>query len=516
MQAWLNRWAAWWQRRDAQAQWLAASLPVLLACCWQWLRPLQWSAAPLAWAEVLQQGAQLALWALPLWLAQIVLVSGLPELWRWGLWGCGFVLYPLGLSWLPGAPADGLFSTIAWLLLYGGFLLWFFSRHKVQPWRRPWLSLDQWLLALLSLWTIGWAALLTTHQQGMAVQPIPLRVELVVLWQQPAQFASYLLQFGVMAAVMYGYYWLNRYWLIRRLLSRHGTAVFILSALCLLLLSYAPVSALLLQLPLNQHVEVPALPAGNQLPFHRHNFYFAVGQWLLTTPLILLTEWQQQQMALEQAERRSAQVAQQQMAMELQLLQQQIQPHFLFNTLNNLYALCLQQSAEAAPTVLRLADLMRYVVYDGQKPWVPLAQDIAYLQNYLALQQLRTSHRNQLQAEFPAVPAQLQLPPLLLVMLLENAFKHGVESHAGASWVRVSLTLTDDQLKFQCDNSLPDTPTDASGGVGLQNLRRRLQLLYGEAFSLVSAPVINAPAPHWHAALSIPLQPLSGQWRGEA
>ncbi len=166
--------------------------------------------------------------------------------------------------------------------------------------------------------------------------------------------------------------------------------------------------------------------------------------------------------------------------------------------------------------MLRLADLMSYEVNDGQKTWVPLAQDIPYLQNYLALQQLRTSHRNQLQAEFPAVPVQLQLPPLLLVMLLENAFKHGVESHAGASWVRVSLTLTHDKLKFQCDNSLPDTPTDASGGVGLQNLRRRLQLLYGAAFSLVSAPARDAPAPYWHAALTIPLQSVSGHQRGES
>jgi LytS/YehU family sensor histidine kinase len=301
------------------------------------------------------------------------------------------------------------------------------------------------------------------------------------------------LQFGLIASLIYGYYWLNRYLLIRRLLAQHGLLPFVLISLCVLLLSYPLLASLLLLLPINSY-EVTTLASGNHNAFDWYNFKFVLGIWLVSTPLILAFDRQQQEKNLAQIQHRQVQT-------ELLLLQQQINPHFLFNTLNNLYALCLVQSDQAPTLILRLADLLRYVVYQGSQPLVTLQQEINYMQDYLELQQLRVSNKTELSLSLPEHADQHLLPPLLLIMLVENAYKHGVESTAEPSKVKIQLQLQGNRLIFICENTVPTQQSAAPAGIGLENLRRRLQLCYGNNYSLSSA----ASAFGWRAELSIKL-----------
>lgn len=499
---------------------LLALLPVLLAWLWLLISPQMLPADVAAYTPIpqLRTSALLsALLYLPLlfaqgWLSVFVQPGDGSAISRRHttklvlIWSAAFLLYPAcWWFWSQSSTLAFRFEVTDWLLVSMLSLLYwchlaYQRRQRSGPltgWSRLW-SLDAALLLLLSLWTLAWACLLTSHTPGFAVQPIPARVDWSRIAAQPVLWLWYLWQFAVMAAVMFGCYWLTRYYLIRQVLAQQGLLTFVLLSILLILASYAPLSWLLLQLPMNHGVTVPAVPGGSHDPFDWYNFNFMLLQWLLTTPLILAFERQQQDSAL-------AQLRHQQTRTELQLLQQQINPHFLFNTLNNLYALCLLKSDSAPQLVLKLADLLRYVVYQGQQGQVTLQQELDYLQHYLELQQLRVSNKTSVHIDFPATQNHWQLPPLLLIMLVENAYKHGVETSAAPSQIWLSASVTQQRLVFICRNTLPEQAAGATGaGMGLENLRRRLQLLYGSDFMLQSGPAPDNPL-CWHAELQLPL-----------
>lgn len=500
-----------------------ALLPVLLAWLWALLYPQM--TEQLDWRLLWPQAGSLLLQLLPL-----LLVQGLsPWLWHllrqrqlnavqsavWVLlfWCAGMLLYPL---WWLRQYQTGL-TELHWLLAMGLSLLYWlhliYQQKMPQFGRWRWLwSLDFVLLLLVLCWALGWALLLVSHPPGLAQQPIPVRLDWARIAQHPLLTLHYAWQFFVLAALMYGCYWFNRYWLVRRILAQQGLLPFVLLSLVLMLLSYAPLAWLLLQLPMNQ-VAVPAVPAGSQNPFDWYNFNFMLFQWLLTTPLILAFDRQQQETNL-------AHIQHQQMQTELRLLQQQINPHFLFNTLNNLYALCLVKSDEAPKLILQLADLLRYVVYQGQQRLVTLQQELDYLQHYLALQQLRVSNKTSLKLQFPDNTADYRLPPLLLIMLVENAYKHGVETSNVPGLVEIKVNISQHRLLFICRNTCPlprrtagkGAAAEPTTGLGLENLRRRLQLYYGDNFYLNSAAQHNSTEHHstkqlsWLAELELPLE----------
>ena len=189
--------------------------------------------------------------------------------------------------------------------------------------------------------------------------------------------------------------------------------------------------------------------------------------------LHLYRRWQRQALANEQLIRGNFQA-------ELQLLKAQVHPHFLFNTLNNLYALTLRQSDQAPVVVERLAGLLDFVVRHGQAPTVSLAQEVALLRNYLALEQLRYGSRLTLDFMAEGLPATGQLAPLLLLPLVENAFKHGAAEQLGAAHIRISLAMHGSEFSCLIENSTAPEALPAAGprGIGLHNVRQRLALLY--------------------------------------
>nr|WP_262904986.1 sensor histidine kinase [Hymenobacter pini] len=197
---------------------------------------------------------------------------------------------------------------------------------------------------------------------------------------------------------------------------------------------------------------------------------------------------------------------QQHLRTELALLKNQLHPHFLFNTLNNIYSLTLHASPQAPEAVLRLSELMRYQLYDSADDLVPLAREIHHLQSFLTLQHLRLPPEDADEAIQctillpPGADHACRLPPMLLLPLVENAFKHG-DLTARPHVVRIKLELAPDgQLHFLVRNRVAPEAAEP-GGVGLTNLRRRLELLYPERHALI----ITANAQEYAVRLSVQL-----------
>ena len=162
---------------------------------------------------------------------------------------------------------------------------------------------------------------------------------------------------------------------------------------------------------------------------------------------------------------------------ELAMLRTQINPHFFFNTLNNLYALTVKQSEKAPEVILKLSDMMRYTIYEGNKEMVTLEEEIEYLSNYIELHKIR--YKKSVEITFNhKVNTSLTIAPLLYIILLENAFKHGIETLAEDAFIHINLTEETGFIIFSIENNFDPNEISTSNGIGLQNLKRRLSLLY--------------------------------------
>ncbi|MDX8338515.1 histidine kinase [Draconibacterium sp. IB214405] len=172
---------------------------------------------------------------------------------------------------------------------------------------------------------------------------------------------------------------------------------------------------------------------------------------------------------------------------ELKLLKAQIHPHFLFNTLNNLYGLTMEKSDEAPDLVLRLSDILDYILYRCNEKRVLLFDEISNLQNYIAIEKLRYSEKLSITVDFPDETDNLQIAPLLLLPFVENAFKHGVSNNPGTASVSISLKVQHTTMSFYITNSKNplSAQTDSySKGIGLKNVKKRLELLYPNKYDL--------------------------------
>jgi hypothetical protein len=187
---------------------------------------------------------------------------------------------------------------------------------------------------------------------------------------------------------------------------------------------------------------------------------------------------------------REAQLLAQHRETELAQLRAQLHPHFLFNTLNNLYGLALHRPQQLPPLLLKLSDLLRYTVYQTQAPLVSLAEELAYLRNYMDLAQLRLQDRLRLQVEvYLARPAELLIAPQLLIVFVENAFKHAQKTVNPIISIHFRLWVEHDTLRFFLRNSCPEAASSAprtSGpsGLGLPNVIQQLELVYPGSYQL--------------------------------
>lgn len=168
---------------------------------------------------------------------------------------------------------------------------------------------------------------------------------------------------------------------------------------------------------------------------------------------------------------------------ELAFLKSQINPHFLFNSLNNIYSLAYQKSDKTPEAVLKLSEIMRYMLYESNEETVLLEDEINYLQNYIELQKLRFKEKVYVDLQIAIDKAGHHIMPLLLISFLENAFKHGVSTDVKKP-IRLTIKVKDSRLHFRAENAKNQQNKDQTKGVGLTNLKRRLQLGYPERHTI--------------------------------
>jgi len=172
---------------------------------------------------------------------------------------------------------------------------------------------------------------------------------------------------------------------------------------------------------------------------------------------------------------------------ELKLLKAQIHPHFLFNTLNNLYGLTLEKSDEAPDLVLRLSEILDYILYRCNEKRVSLSEEINNLNNYIEIEKIRYSDKLKLEVSFPVNTNNFSIAPLIILPFVENAFKHGVSNFPGIAWVKIKILLTENNLIFNIENTKNrniEKEKSYSKGIGLSNVKKRLDLMYPKKYIL--------------------------------
>jgi two-component system, LytTR family, sensor kinase len=169
---------------------------------------------------------------------------------------------------------------------------------------------------------------------------------------------------------------------------------------------------------------------------------------------------------------------------ELAVLKAQVHPHFMFNTLNNIYSLSLQRSDKAPDLIHRLSSFLSYNLYDGKAATIPLAKELEHVNNYIELEKIRYGSRLDVSVNVFDPIDDFNISPLLLLPLVENCFKHGVTSATGNCWIQIDISLQKDWLTVKFENSISLTHSHQNGyrnGIGLENVKRRLEIIYPEA-----------------------------------
>ena len=183
--------------------------------------------------------------------------------------------------------------------------------------------------------------------------------------------------------------------------------------------------------------------------------------------------------------RRLAKLERQNLEQQLEYLRYQINPHFFMNTLNNIHALVDIDPEKAKDTIRELSRMMRFVLYEGNKEGVPLSRELDFIRHYVTLMQLRYTDKVRITVDLPGEVPERQVPPLVLITFIENAFKHGV-SYQHESFIEIKVSVEGERLTFSCRNSKAGKPTvdETKGGVGLVNVRKRLNLLFNSNYTL--------------------------------
>ncbi len=266
---------------------------------------------------------------------------------------------------------------------------------------------------------------------------------------------------GIYFTAVYG----NHFFLLPRFfLRKRYTAYFFRVSILLIAVS-------VLKVELDAYFLVPVMP-----------WLRTAGHYISTCPYLLFTmglsSWQVMSEAHRKEKERADALQKAQAEAELKWLKAQINPHFLFNALNNIYTLAYLKSDEAAPMLLRLSDIMRYVMNDNNRKRVPIEEEIKYVEQYIALNGLKQVNRDKTTLHISNQSSGVMIEPMLLINFVENAYKHSnLDSNDG--WIKIDLTISNTGIHFICANTYhAHAAKDSITGIGLQNVQQRLVLLY--------------------------------------
>ena len=277
--------------------------------------------------------------------------------------------------------------------------------------------------------------------------------------------------------------------LMPRLYLKRSIFLYLLGAFSLLLIAFIGFSIVIDRL-----TDAEALansPFFNQKNFGGRVPPFAYFPWFRSIPLTILTLIGllfSSLLALQENNRKKeleiASVKAILLDQELGLLRSQINPHFLFNALNNIYSMVIHQSNQVGPTLLKLSEMLRYVLYDIGEKQVPVEKEINYLLNYIDLHRIKDPEQDRI--KFSYNTSNRSISPMILIVFVENSFKHGKIDQYAEGYMNVDLRIDEERLHFMIENSVPpaEIPIKKNGGIGLKNVRKRLQIAYPEKHSL--------------------------------
>jgi len=202
-------------------------------------------------------------------------------------------------------------------------------------------------------------------------------------------------------------------------------------------------------------------------------------------------------------QKEAAEVAHQKINAELRLLKAQVHPHFLFNTLNNIYSFIINDSPAAPQAIKKLSALLRYIVYECNQPNVKLERELKMIRDYIDLESIRYGKGFNISLQIQGDPSDRMISPLLLVPFLENSFKHGTSQMLTHPWINLNIVVEEQNLKFDLSNSKPSFTGDntITKGLGLRNVKKRLAILYPGNYSLL----INEDVMSFNVSLRIPI-----------
>jgi LytS/YehU family sensor histidine kinase len=301
---------------------------------------------------------------------------------------------------------------------------------------------------------------------------------------------NYVVKLVILGAAVY----YNIYVLIPKYLAnKKGGAYFMFFILLILIVT--PIENFLIY---TKSAEVPEMRAHL---LSNINLTFASNFLIIgTSTLVKITlDWLRNQREKQELQTKT-------MQSELRFLKSQINPHFLFNTLNSLYALTLKKSDKAPDIVLKLSEMMRYMLYECNEPYVPLSKEVLYLRNYLDLEKLRQGDKIVIDFIVEGNVSDQKIAPLMFMSFIENCFKHGLGNHIAPGFVKILFKVDGNEMEAVIENSkpesMPKTLHSRSGGIGLVNVRRRLDLLYAGRYSLHIEDAPNRYAVHLKISLA--------------
>ena len=275
--------------------------------------------------------------------------------------------------------------------------------------------------------------------------------------------------------------YVNIYFLYPKFILKKKYIKYVIYFTIALFIFYA-VRTELIYLFINENVWPESQTLQRAYSFNHLVVVFLIGIYdvALITTIKITTDW-----ILER--KRTEELQEIQLRTELNFLKSQIQPHFFFNTLNNLYALALEKSDDAPRLIIKLSNLMQYVLYEVNSSKASLLEEINHLNNYIDIEHIRFKDRIEFEMDITGVIEDVEVPPLLLLTFVENCFKHGLKKRDKIK-IRISFEVTNDgYLEFKIANSFnPNINDESKSGIGLKNAERRLNLLFDKNFTLKS------------------------------
>ena len=274
-------------------------------------------------------------------------------------------------------------------------------------------------------------------------------------------------------------YFLN-YYLVPKYVLRKKYLLFILYFIYSFIISIN----LGLNVVLLTFVMIADFNVGNMFPASYNIIYLIAGNYLVVLFAVnikLISKWNAVEKKNLVLETRSMEMELRLKESEFKLLKAQIHPHFLFNTLNNLYGLVLAGSEIAPQIVLKISSLLDYMLYKSNKPYVSIESEVQYIKDYIELEKLRYS---KLKIEFTeeGISNKVKIAPMILQPFVENAFKHGISKEVGMQWLNIGIIVVNGHLEFRVKNPrVPESSNDETGyteGIGLNNVKKRLSILY--------------------------------------